>query len=852
MQVPIRFWAHLGAALALLSFLTYCSPDGATGSGGSGSSWQCSVYGCSNSGTPTSGGSGAPGTPNSGGSPNGTPSSPPSPTAPTGNSAFPTTLNFGQSFSAHLLAPAFQSESITYTLKSGPAGFTVSNSGTITWTAQEFMFDSTVSFPWRIDITYQGSSFTYTGSINVTDGTKLPPLAQGSILVPTTLKSIVVEDFDHDGKNEMLLTNNSDTIQIVEHVPATGRYKIKWQYPYNLYPISGVSAHDLDGDSYKDIIIAADKKFIIFDGRTLKKKQEFQTGYYNYRCEVTSLANNATNQMVCLRNQAGGVYNTNQLVVYLLPDFSVAWQSSTQDHGQNLAVGNVDGDSQLEIVTAAGYVYDGISFANEWMLSEGFGPKMVLANVTGDNRKEIVTIYGYTVFKIYDAVTKSLIFTGTNAAYKDTIIAFNADADAYDEIITGHNQWDNVYLFDDLVAGNGILWSRNTNTHGTSFLHVGDADNDGKADLILGSDVSSSAADHLLILDPLSSGAIKYVSNTEDSLDGPFYFAGLANTQQGRRLMYVCPKTDSGYQGSRLLSWDLGTNSIVKSAQIDSNWASLGFGTLADIDKDGFDEIAFASANLYTPYFSVRNTNTFASIWTSANNLGSGTVIQSPDFNSDSYPDLITGTSEGRIMIFDVHNSAILWTSPVLNSGYAVSDLAVTDLDNNGQKDIIAATTTKTLVYEQDGVNFNLKKTLNQISGQYPMQQVALHKTAAGVSVVAIGPQNYYTTPSAIAVYDYNLQTPITTLSLANRAVKQILPDTTTSEWGRLLVLYQDNTNYGVRVGSFSISSGQEIWRSETFTGINQPGSRMRIIDPGNDGKLSIAVGTSNAMIVSR
>ena len=132
------------------------------------------------------------------------------------------------------------------------------------------------------------------------------------------------------------------------------------------------------------------------------------------------------------------------------------------------------------------------------------------------------------------------------------------------------------------------------------------------------------------------------------------------------------------------------------------------------------------------------------------------------------------------------------------------------------------------------------------------MQQIALHKTAAGVSVVAIGPLNYYTTPSAIAVYDYNLQTPITTLSLVNRAVKQILPDTTTSEWGRLLVLYQDNTNYGVRVGSFSISSGQEIWRSETFTGINQPGSRMRIIDPGNDGKLSIAVGTSNAMIVSR
>ncbi|MFZ5629356.1 MAG: FG-GAP repeat domain-containing protein [Spirochaetota bacterium] len=849
MSIYVRLKGRVVLSVLVNVLVIACSPDNSRSNGGFATAWQCNATGCSSStgsgGGETTGG-GTTGGSTTGGNTTGGNTTGVQPPAP--NAAFPTAISYGQSMSAHLLATEFQSAAITYSLKSGPAGFSVSNAGLVSWNAQDFMFDSAVDFFWRIEVVYTGVTFSYTGTITVTDSTRNYPLATGGLMVPAAMKSVIVDDFNKDGKNEIIVTNNSDTVQMLQHVPATGRYRVVWQYPYGLSVITGLVAHDLDADTYKEIIVSTDKGFTVIDGKTLRKKRDYVTAGNDFNCELADLSGNTSTQLVCLR----AINSTSQVTVYQLPAFSVLWQSSTLDHGRVLRVGNVDSDAQQEIVTSAGYVYDGANFTNQWTYASGFDTDFVLANVTGDSRKEIVTIQRWGGRKVYDADARALLYSSGDTIYKDTIATFNADGDSYDEILIGQNQWEKIYLIDDVAAGSGTIWSRSTNTHGTSFLYVGDTDNDGQLDLLVGSNLSSTAADRLIIMDPLNSGNIKFISNAAESLDGPFYAAGLANTAQGRRLVFLSPRTDSGYEGSRLISWDTTANETTISAQVDTNWSSLGASIVFDYDGDGQDEVAYASAALYTPYFALRRLNSFSIAWNSPNNIGAGSVVDYRDFNGDGYQDIIAGTSEGRVLIFDVRNSAILWTSNILTTGYGVVDLAITDLDSNGLPDILIALGTQTSVYEQAGTQFTHKKTISRVSSQHLMQQIALGSLQDGRKVILIGPQNSQWSTNMVAVYDYNLDLPLYTHPFTDRLIQQIAPDDTVAASGRFLALYRESNSNGLRIGSIDIASGRDVWRSDRFAGSGTNSRKLRTVDFGNVGEKSIAFGTARAMIVSR
>ena len=50
----------------------------------------------------------------------------------------------------------------------------------------------------------------------------------------------------------------------------------------------------------------------------------------------------------------------------------------------SFSIGNVDGDGALEIVASEGLVYDGASYANEWILASGFGHAVAVQDVDGD------------------------------------------------------------------------------------------------------------------------------------------------------------------------------------------------------------------------------------------------------------------------------------------------------------------------------------------------------------------------------------------------------------------------------------------------------------------------------------
>jgi len=59
-------------------------------------------------------------------------------------------------------------------------------------------------------------------------------------------------------------------------------------------------------------------------------------------------------------------------------------QSGVLNGGTSMAIGNVDNDLALEIVTSDGFVFDGANHQNQWAYGPGFGSIIDVGDVNGD------------------------------------------------------------------------------------------------------------------------------------------------------------------------------------------------------------------------------------------------------------------------------------------------------------------------------------------------------------------------------------------------------------------------------------------------------------------------------------
>ena len=86
------------------------------------------------------------------------------------------------------------------------------------------------------------------------------------------------------------------------------------------------------------------------------------------------------------------------VVVLSAHDLGVLWTASSERPpfgnefgGETVAVGNVDADPALEIVTSSGYVYDGVRRELDWKYEKEFSERTVtLGDLDGDGVQEII------------------------------------------------------------------------------------------------------------------------------------------------------------------------------------------------------------------------------------------------------------------------------------------------------------------------------------------------------------------------------------------------------------------------------------------------------------------------------
>jgi uncharacterized protein YxjI len=194
------------------------------------------------------------------------------------------------------------------------------------------------------------------------------------------------------------------------------------------------------------------------------------------------------------------------------------WGSATQI--SSVAVGDVDSDGQMEIVTGGEYMYGGLRVAQlcvwsgatlalekvqawQWT-GDTWIESVAVGDVDGDGKKEVVSGGCYFDGAFYNAQLcvwdgATLAFENvqawywTGSTYIKSVAVGDVDGDAKMEIVTGGHYRDPYYRKAQLCVWNGAtLTLENVETwaaSGSVFLNsvaVGDVDGNGEAEIVTG------------------------------------------------------------------------------------------------------------------------------------------------------------------------------------------------------------------------------------------------------------------------------------------------------------------------------------------------------------------------------
>lgn len=158
---------------------------------------------------------------------------------------------------------------------------------------------------------------------------------------------IFCDDLDGDGAVEVLAYTGMGSIVLFD---LAARQRIWSNDPDEFGPISCLTVAHLDDDPQQEIVFCARSRLYVYDSRTQMRE----------------------------------------------------WQSNEEYEAEDLEVGDVDDDGQLEVVLNTGYVLDARFHDLEWR-TQRFGERIALYDLDDDGVLEIIGEFSGGVIKVYDA-----------------------------------------------------------------------------------------------------------------------------------------------------------------------------------------------------------------------------------------------------------------------------------------------------------------------------------------------------------------------------------------------------------------------------------------------------------------
>ncbi|MCD7972499.1 MAG: FG-GAP-like repeat-containing protein [Candidatus Azobacteroides sp.] len=532
-------------------------------------------------------------------------------------------------------------------------------------------------------------------------------------------------DNSTDGSLEVIVGHEGGQLAVYS---ANGT--LRWTARGPAVNYGAIAVADLDGDGKKEIIMASGYGIYIwrYDGSNFSSKQPvYDISGSGYRMRgsvvVCDLTNDGKKEIVFASVKEAATSPSSAMIHVIKPDGTPVpgWAStlfhtiSKEDntHTQEVVVGDLDGDGDLEVVAA------GLGMVKVWnnkgaLIHQTNIPGMnvtktpILADIDGGNDAEILLSSrdGYLyALKMDGSMVPGFPIAVISGKSAPPCVA-DIDGDGKNELMLaiGGTGLTRVYVWKTEGRPENNEWPRERhNQHNTgeytpsripvrtmpsypvdmSFggitdwgINVVDMTGDGKQELFF-----ASRYGHLSALDYQGRELYKigdnpdayagFTSFIEDGSGIPA-IGDLNNTGK----MYVVQPTRDYYNAVR--------NNAVYCYSVE------------DRDKDGKPDLTWQDTS--NPSWAAYR----------------GAVLANIDNSTDGSLEVIVGHEGGQLAVYSA-NGTLRWTArgPAVNYGA----IAVADLDGDGKKEIIMASGYGIYIWRYDGSNFSSKQPVYDISG---------------------------------------------------------------------------------------------------------------------------------------
>lgn len=530
------------------------------------------------------------------------------------------------------------------------------------------------------------------------------------------LRSMTSADLDGDNIPEIFVnTKGALGWYIMNYNPTTDSYEKIWTSPPTLEKyISQITLIDWDEDG--DLEIFASDSYgdtRIYDGIT---KEEI--GFFDlptsdiHRLLFADADNDGEKEFIASSEYNGFIVNKST--------FSIEYTFGMPT--RDIAVGQVDGDPDLEIITAEGDVYqmNGSTINLEWnaLDIDDFNNirHIELIQIDEDAAMEIVIAYNWNLH-ILDAEEQLVKYEGnSNDGRISELLVYQNLSTGRSEIYTGTAGGSIINYSIDLSTQVKSIDGWALNLDGICGFTFTDANNDGQINVVMGEGCGSSGGQHIQIYD-LESSELKWKSV---DIDGPF--TSLVYIEETDKIISSSSSTEGGYGYNALVEIDAKTGkelkldldnfadynfSGIQMVQLSPNHSNqlLAYGgynailmdpttyqiqkskkdeifratsaTAADLDNDGVKEILIGDAT----GLKILDDN-LTLINSISLNFDITTEVIAVNIDQDDALEIIF--SNRFVHVYD-DDLTILW-----RSFGSITDVAVTDWDGNGIMDVIA------------------------------------------------------------------------------------------------------------------------------------------------------------------